>query len=93
MLENAGWRFFDNEQGKANIQLEPNIKITQKDIDSHGNDFEKIKDGYIDYLLLDKDGFPLVVLEAKRENADPLEGKEQARNYAKEVKARFVVLI
>lgn len=36
LLQNAGWRFFDDEKGKASIQLEPNVKITQKDIDALG---------------------------------------------------------
>ena len=35
-LEDAGWRFFDNEKGKANIQLEQNVKITQEAIDALG---------------------------------------------------------
>lgn len=30
LLQDAGWRFFDNENGKANIVLESNTKITQK---------------------------------------------------------------
>ena len=34
LLEQAGWRFFDNEKGQANISLEPNVKLTQKDIDA-----------------------------------------------------------
>ena len=92
LLEKAGWRFFDNQAGKANIQLEPNIKISQKDIDSHGDDFEKIKQGFVDYLLLDKEGFPLVVLEAKREEKNPLDGKEQARKYAHNLNVRFIIL-
>ena len=29
LLKEAGWRFFDNEEGPANIQLEANIKITK----------------------------------------------------------------
>ena len=33
LLEDAGWRFFPNEKGIANIQLEPNVKITQLDLD------------------------------------------------------------
>ena len=33
LLEDAGWRFFSNEKGIANIQLEPNVKITQFDLD------------------------------------------------------------
>ncbi len=31
LLEEAGWRFFDNEQGKANILLENHVKITRKE--------------------------------------------------------------
>lgn len=92
LLEEAGWRFFDNEKGPANIQLEPNVKITKKDIDSFGKDFEVTKGGFIDFLLLDEKGFPLVVLEAKREEKDPLDGKEQARRYAQSQNVRFVIL-
>ena len=43
LLEEAGWRFLDNENGKANIQLEPNVKIKQEDIDALGENFEKTK--------------------------------------------------
>lgn len=92
LLEQAGWRFFDNEKGQANISLEPNIKLTQKDIDAFGNDFEFTKKGYIDFLLFDEEGFPLVVLEAKREDKNPLDGKEQARRYAKAENVRFIIL-
>ena len=92
LLEKAGWRFFDEKSGKANIQLEPNIKISRQDLDSQGNDFEKTKKGFVDYLLLDKDGYPLVVLEAKREEKSPLDGKEQARKYAHNLNVRFVIL-
>jgi len=48
--------------------------------------------GAIDFLLLDKDGRPLVVIEAKRESIDPLSAKDQARNYARNNGARFVIL-
>ncbi len=92
LLEKSGWRFFDGENGKANIQLEPNIKITQQDIDSQGDDFEKTKNGYVDYLLLGEDGFHLAVLEAKKGGKNPLDGKEQARRYAHELNVRFVIL-
>ena len=79
LLQDAGWRFFDNENGKANVVLESNTKITQKDIDALGENYEKTKNGFIDFLLLDKDGYPLVILEAKSEDKNPLDGKEQAR--------------
>ncbi len=92
LLEEAGWRFFDNENGQANIQLEPNVKIKEKDINVFGEDFESTKSGFVDFLLLDKRGFPFAVLEAKKESKDPGDGKEQARRYAKNLNVRFVIL-
>ena len=92
LLEKAGWRFFDDENGQANICLEGYTKITSRDIDAFGADFEKVESGYLDFLLLDEDGFPFVVLEAKREEKNPLIGKEQARTYAKSKNVRFVIL-
>ena len=48
--------------------------------------------GFVDFLLLDSSGFPLIVLEAKSEDKEPLVGKEQARNYARSLNCRFVIL-
>lgn len=92
LLQQSGWRFFDDENGKANIVLELNTKLTKKDVDAFGNDFEKTKNGFIDFLLLDEKGFPYVVLEAKSEDKDPLDGKEQARKYTQSLNVRFVIL-
>ncbi|HOH66954.1 MAG TPA: DEAD/DEAH box helicase family protein [bacterium] len=92
LLQDAGWRFFDDKEGKANIVLESNAKMTQKDIDAFGENYEKTKNGFIDFLLLDKDGYPLVILEAKSEDKNPLDGKEQARRYAKSQNVRFIIL-
>ncbi len=64
LLEESGWRFFDDENGPANICLEPNVKLKSTDIDSMGDDFEKTKNGFVDYLLLDDQNNPLIVLEA-----------------------------
>ena len=92
LLENAGWRFFDDEYGPANIQLETNAKITQHHIDAFGEDFETTKNGFVDFLLLNDKGFPLIVLEAKSEDKNPLVGKEQARKYARSLNCRLVIL-
>ncbi|MFZ0034835.1 MAG: DEAD/DEAH box helicase family protein [Sedimentisphaerales bacterium] len=92
LLEEAGWRFFDSEQGSANVTLENTVKITKTCLDEFGEDFEKTAKGYVDFLLLDEDKFPILVLEAKREEKDPLDGKEQARKYAAGLKVRFVIL-
>ncbi len=92
LLQRAGWRFFDDENGPANIALEVNVKIKKNEIDQWGDDFEKTADGFVDYLLLDTKGFPCAVLEAKSETTDPLAGKEQARKYAKSLNVRFIIL-
>ncbi len=92
LLEAAGWQFFDSPAGKANIALEPNVKLTQAQVDALGNNFDTTSHGFIDFLLLDEQSFPLVVLEAKAEDKNPLIGKEQARRYAKSQACRFVIL-
>ena len=92
LLEDAGWRFFDTKDGKANIQLEQNIKITQEALDALGENFEKSKNGYTDYLLLDEYDRPIVVVEAKKEEIHPLTAKEQARTYANSIRAKYVIL-
>ena len=92
LLEAAGWRFFADGKKPANICLETGVTIKAPDLDSLGNDFEKTSKGYIDFLLLDTKGFPLIVLEAKSEDKNPLVGKEQARKYARSQNCRFVIL-
>ncbi|MDI6736760.1 MAG: DEAD/DEAH box helicase family protein, partial [bacterium] len=91
-LESAGWRFFDNDQGKANICLESNVRITEQALNELGEDFEKTRNGFVDFLLLDERSFPIVVLEAKKEDRSPLDGKEQARKYARSLNVRFIIL-
>ena len=82
LLEDAGWRFFDADKKQANISLEhrtKKVKLSDKDL---GDNFEKAPDGFIDYLLLNDAKKPIALVEAKRENIDPLNAKEQAREYA-----------
>lgn len=87
LLEDAGWRFFDDESGKANIFLESTVKLNDL-----GDDFEASKNGFIDFLLVDQYQNPLLVLEAKKSSLNPLVGKEQARKYAVGKKVKFIIL-
>ncbi|MCF7887671.1 MAG: DEAD/DEAH box helicase family protein [Candidatus Omnitrophica bacterium] len=92
LLEESGWRFDADKNGPANIQLEAGVKF-----EDLGDNFENAQThdkrrGAIDFLLLDKNGYPLVVVEAKKESIEPLSAKEQARNYARNVDARFIIL-
>ena len=92
LLEKAGWRFFSEGDRPANIRLELGVAIRPGDLDGLGEDFEKSESGRIDFLLLDSKGFPLLVLEAKSSDKNPLVGKEQARRYARSLDCRFVIL-
>jgi type I restriction enzyme, R subunit len=92
LLEEAGWRFFDDEKGQANILLENYVKITLNEIDAWGNDYEKTKSGSLDFLLVDNNNKPCCVLEAKKESLHPLVAKEQARKYANTVGAQLIIL-
>ena len=41
LLRRSGWRFFDDENGPANIALETHVKLKKKTLDDLGEDFEK----------------------------------------------------
>lgn len=93
MLEDSGWRLYDQGSERANVDVETRLNPGEK-IHPHdaGDDFEYIKAGFIDYLLFDNNQKPIAVLEAKRESISPLSAKEQARNYANGMHVRYVIL-
>ena len=92
LLQRSGWRFFDDQDGPANVTLEAHVRLKKKVLDALGDDFEKTASGFVDYLLLDERGFPVAVLEAKAEQYEPLVAKEQTRKYARSQGVRFVIL-
>jgi type I restriction enzyme, R subunit len=92
LLEEAGWRFLDEDKKSANVVVELNVKINKHELNEYGEDFEKTTNGFVDFLLLDENGKPYIVLEAKSEDKDPLIGKEQAREYAKSLYVKYVIL-
>ena len=92
LLEEAGWRFTEEDGKPVNVSLEQNVKITDKISDDFGVNFEKTKSGFVDFTLLGTDGAPVCVLEAKSEKKDPLVGKEQARKYAQPLNVKYALL-
>jgi type I restriction enzyme R subunit len=93
LLEESGWRLIDAENGRANVEVETRLNPGQKlNLHETGEDYENVKGGFIDYLLLDNNQKPVAVLEAKRESIPPLSAKEQARNYANGMHVRYVIL-
>lgn len=92
LLKEAAWRFFDDGKKPANVVVELNVKMTTKQINDFGEDFDKTKNGFVDFLLLDENRKPFIVLEAKSEDKNPIAGKEQARDYAKSLYIKYVIL-
>ena len=92
LLEESGWLFFDTDNKKSNIALEANTTITESSLDELGDNFENIKNGFIDFLLLDKNNFPIIVLEAKKSSINPLDAKEKTRIYCKSLNVNFAIL-
>jgi type I restriction enzyme, R subunit len=92
LLEEADWRLLDCEQGKSNVSLEHRTKKAKYDNQALGIDLENAPDGFIDYLLLNEDKKPIGIVEAKRESIDPLNAKEQTREYARAQHVRHIFL-
>ena len=84
LLEEAGWRFLPDAQGRReNIICEHRVaRRTFAPSQDLGKDFEHAPDGFVDYVQLNTADRPVALTEAKREGIDPLTGKEQARSYA-----------
>jgi type I restriction enzyme R subunit len=92
LLEQAGWRFFEEDSKSANISCEHRITKKKYNVNDLGNDFDKVENGFIDYLLLNTDKRPIALVEAKKESINPLDAKEQAREYARSLNIRYIFL-
>ena len=85
-------------EAQSRIQINKMLELSGWDLDIDSED-RNVEVEYptpsgreADYVLLDKNGFPLCVLEAKNFEIDPLIAKEQARDYATELGCRFIIL-
>jgi type I restriction enzyme R subunit len=83
----------DQPEAFSRILIDQALKESGWDLfDPHRVRFESSgRDGRADYILLGKNG-PLCVLEAKRPDLDPYDAKDQARGYAENVRAPFIIL-
>ena len=86
LLKEAGW-LLDGERDD-NVKVEYPVTVINTDDD--GNEIKTHKSA--DYVCFDKNNRPIVVIEAKREDNNPLVGKEQAREYAESLNVRYVYL-
>ena len=80
-LREAGWDVLTQKgvalPGKAGIEIEVGNMPNNADV------------GYCDYVLYDRAGKPLAVVEAKKTSKDPQIGRHQADLYAESLKEKF----
>jgi type I restriction enzyme R subunit len=83
-----------NSEAFSRVLIDDALRDSEWDIlDSQQIEFEyNNANGRADYLLKDHHGRVLCVLEAKRDDKDPYDAKEQGRGYAENLKAPFVIL-
>lgn len=77
LLSEAGWHI-DNED----VDLEHELLGVERNKNRTGT-------GFADYVLYGNDGKPLAVVEAKRTSADPVNGKQQACDYANALEKKY----
>jgi len=86
-LAKAGW---SERQGNLSKEFVLNGLLKHKQVreavTSYNNNDERA-----DYILKGRDGKPLAIVEAKRDERDPLEGKRQAEDYAEHVYSLYGV--
>ena len=86
LLKEQGW----NVKDRSKVWIEVDTK--QSDFKTRkykvvSETFKNEKESkYVDYLLLDRKGDPLAVIEAKRTTKDPIIGQKQAEQYADDIR-------
>lgn len=85
---------FNNKEAFSRILIDKALEASDWDLlDPKQVRFEQnVVSGRADYLLMDNLSRVLCVLEAKREDLDPYDAKEQARGYAENLNAPFIIL-
>lgn len=75
-------RYIDWDLALSGWTLDQNVLAEREVSGMPTNDGRNTGKGFIDYLLLGKDGRPLAILEAKKTALSPQKGLQQARLYA-----------
>lgn len=99
LLRQAGWNPADKFQVRTEVPIqnmlwqvaEPNEPYETK-ASSRTPDGDEIPSGRADYILVDRRGRPLAVIEAKRTAIEPYSAKQQALPYAKRIGSPFIFL-
>jgi len=99
LLRQAGWDPADKSQVLTEVSIRDASRVISEPSAPYGNepslksrDGDEIPTGKADYVLLDRRGRPLAIIEAKRTAIEPYTAKQQALPYAKKIGSPFIFL-
>jgi len=99
LLRQAGWDPADKSQVLTEVSVRDTSWIVAESVAPYGSkqshltpDGDEIPTGRADYVLQDRRGRPLAIIEAKRTAIEPYTAKQQALPYAKSIEAPFIFL-
>jgi len=99
LLRQAGWDPADKSQVLTEVSVRGTSWIVAESVAPYGSkqshltpDGDEISIGRADYVLQDRRGRPLAIIEAKRTAIEPYAAKQQALPYAKKIGSPFIFL-
>jgi len=99
LLKQAGWNPADKSQVLTEVYISSRHEGVAEPQAEYGSgsfsetaDGDEMPSGRIDYVLMDRRGRPLAIIEAKRSAIQPYTAKQQALPYAKKIGAPFIFL-
>lgn len=99
LLRQAGWDPADKSQVLTEVSIRDTSWMVAEPVTPYGfkpsrktKDGDEVPTGRADYVLMDRRGRPLAIIEAKRSAIEPYAAKQQALPYAKRINAPFIFL-
>ena len=99
LLRQAGWDPADKSQVLTEVSIRDTSWVISEPVAPYGykpsrktKDGDEIPTGRADYVLMDRRGRPLAIVEAKRSAIEPYTAKQQALPYAKKIGSPFIFL-
>lgn len=99
LLRQAGWDPADKSQVLTEVSIRDTSWMIAEPVASYGfkpnnktADGDEVPTGRADYVLMNRSGRPLAIIEAKRTAIEPYAAKQQALPYAKKIGSPFIFL-
>jgi len=100
LLRQAGWDPADKSQVHTEVSIhdaawmiaEPPTTYSGTKASSRTPNGDEVPTGRVDYVLMNRRGRPLAIIEAKRTAIEPYAAKQQALPYAKKIGSPFIFL-